>query len=59
MNIADNEQELAELLEEVRRIDVQARRLVTDVMAGGYNSAFRGSGIEFVDNTIQLRGNTP
>jgi len=47
VNIADNEQELAELLEEVRRIDVQARRLVTDVMAGGYSSAFRGSGIEF------------
>jgi len=47
LSIADNEQELAELLEEVRRIDVQARRLVTDVMAGGYNSAFRGSGIEF------------
>jgi len=39
--------ELGELLEEVRRIDVQARRLVTEIMAGGYTSAFRGSGIEF------------
>jgi len=39
--------ELSELLEEVRRIDVQASRLVTDVMAGGYSSVFRGSGLEF------------
>lgn len=39
--------DLAEVLEEVRRIDVQTRRLVTGVMAGGYLSVFRGSGIEF------------
>lgn len=39
--------ELAELLAEVRRIDVQASRLVTDLMAGGYTSVFRGAGIEF------------
>jgi uncharacterized protein (DUF58 family) len=43
----DRELELSELLEEVRRIDVLAKRLVTDVMAGGYHSVFRGSGIEF------------
>jgi uncharacterized protein (DUF58 family) len=43
----DRDAELSELLEEVRRIDVQASRLVTDVMAGGYSSVFRGSGIEF------------
>jgi len=43
----DRETELAELLEEVRRIDVMARRLVTDMMAGGYTSVFRGAGIEF------------
>jgi uncharacterized protein (DUF58 family) len=45
--VEDSGLELAELLEEVRRIDVQAKRLVTDVMAGGYSSVFRGSGIEF------------
>ncbi|KAA3605490.1 MAG: DUF58 domain-containing protein [Planctomycetota bacterium] len=39
--------ELSELLQEVRRIEVQSRRLVTGVMAGGYHSVFRGSGIEF------------
>ena len=43
----DRDVELSELLEEVRRIDVLARRLVTDVIAGGYSSVFRGSGIEF------------
>lgn len=41
------EAELTELLAEVRRIDVQASRLVTELMAGGYTSVFRGSGIEF------------
>ena len=45
--VDDSELELSELLEEVRRIDVQAKRLVTEVMAGGYHSVFRGSGIEF------------
>ncbi|MDH3591455.1 MAG: DUF58 domain-containing protein [Planctomycetota bacterium] len=43
----DRDTELKELLEEVRRIEVLSRRLVTDIMAGGYSSAFRGSGIEF------------
>ncbi|MCA8948463.1 MAG: DUF58 domain-containing protein [Planctomycetes bacterium] len=37
----------AELLAEARRIQVRADRMVTDVMAGGYSSVFRGSGIEF------------
>ena len=40
-------EELSELLEEVRRIDVLSKRLVTDVMAGHYSSVFRGSGVEF------------
>ena len=30
----DHEAELAELLEEVRRIEVQSHRLVTELMAG-------------------------
>lgn len=37
----------ADLLREVRRIQVRTDRLVTDVVAGGYSSVFRGSGIEF------------
>lgn len=36
-----------EMLAQVRRIHVHTRRMVTDVMAGGYTSVFRGSGIEF------------
>ncbi|MGE3174748.1 MAG: DUF58 domain-containing protein [Planctomycetota bacterium] len=36
-----------ELLRQVRRIQVRTDRMVTDVMAGGYTSVFRGAGIEF------------
>ncbi|MGE0142681.1 MAG: DUF58 domain-containing protein [Planctomycetota bacterium] len=42
-----NDDELAEVLAEVRRIQVQADRLVREVMSGGYTSVFRGSGLEF------------
>jgi len=44
---APRDQELAELLKEVRRIEVQSQRLVSDAMSGGYRSVFRGSGLEF------------
>jgi len=43
----DHDLEFFELLAEVRRIDVLAKRLVATVLAGGYSSVFRGSGIEF------------
>jgi uncharacterized protein (DUF58 family) len=36
-----------EVLAEVRRIEVRARRRATGVMAGGYLSVFRGAGLEF------------
>ena len=36
-----------ELIAQVRRIQVRTRRLVTDLLAGGYTSVFKGSGIEF------------
>ncbi len=35
------------LFAQIRRIQVRTNRLVTEVMAGGYSSVFRGSGIEF------------
>ena len=41
--------DLAEILEEVRRIEILGRRQVTDALAGGYHSVFRGSGVEFDD----------
>lgn len=43
----DGEPGLAALLAEVRRIDVQSKRLVSGVMAGGYVSVFRGAGLSF------------
>ena len=51
--------ELQELLEEVRRIDVMSKRLVTDVMAGGYVSVFRGAGIEFDEVREYAEGDAP
>ncbi|MHC4923019.1 MAG: DUF58 domain-containing protein [Planctomycetota bacterium] len=51
--------EMAELLEEVRRIDVLSRRLVNSVLSGGYTSVFRGSGIEFDDVREYVEGDDP
>ncbi len=56
---ADHERELEELLREVRRIDVQSRRLVAGAMAGGYLSVFRGSGIEFEEVREYVQGDDP
>jgi len=39
----------ASLLKRIRRIEIRARRLVNDVFAGEYRSAFRGRGVEFQD----------
>ncbi len=36
-----------EVLEKVRRIEIQTRRLVTDALAGEYHSIFKGRGMEF------------
>jgi len=54
-----HERELEELLAEVRRIDVQSRRLVAGAMAGGYLSVFRGSGIEFEEVREYVQGDDP
>lgn len=48
-----------EILKQVRRIQVLTGRLVTDVMAGGYNSVFRGSGIEFDEVREYTEGDDP
>jgi uncharacterized protein (DUF58 family) len=37
------------LLDRIHRIEIRARRLVNDVFAGEYRSAFRGRGVEFQD----------
>ncbi|MFQ5505555.1 MAG: DUF58 domain-containing protein [Planctomycetota bacterium] len=56
---AEQPDELTELLEEVRRIEAQSSRLVTSVMAGGYSSVFRGSGIEFHELREYVDGDDP
>ena len=43
----DNTPLQKELLNKVRRIHIRSRRMVNDVMAGEYQSAFRGRGMEF------------
>jgi uncharacterized protein (DUF58 family) len=50
---------LAELLREVRLIEVQSRHLATGVMAGSYTSVFRGSGVEFDDVREYVEGDDP
>jgi len=55
----EQDQELKELLEEVRRIDVLSTRLVTDLIAGGYASVFRGTGIEFDGVREYVDGDDP
>lgn len=48
-----------EILREVRRIQVRTNRLVSEVMAGGYTSVFRGSGIEFDEVREYAPGDDP
>ncbi len=55
----DRSTELAELLREVRRIEVQSSRLVSGAMAGGYSSVFRGAGIEFEEVREYSEGDDP
>lgn len=38
-----------ELMREVRRIEIRAKRRVNDLLGGEYHSAFRGSGVEFAE----------
>ena len=57
--IDNRDDELAELLAEVRRIEVQSSRLVTGTLAGGYTSVFRGAGIEFDEVREYVEGDDP
>jgi len=40
-------QDPREILKKVRRIEIRTRRMVTDAMAGHYNSVFKGQGMDF------------
>lgn len=57
--IPDKNRQLAEVLKEVRRIQVHTNRLVTGVLAGGYHSIFRGRGIEFDEVREYEEGDDP
>ena len=50
---------LAELLQEVRRIEIQSSRLASDLLSGGYRSVFRGSGVEFEEVREYAEGDDP
>jgi len=57
--VLQRDAELSELLKEVRRIEVQSRRLAAGVMAGGYASVFRGAGLEFDEVREYAEGDDP
>ena len=44
---AEDAARTAEILAAVRRVQLRTRRTVTDLVAGGYRSVFRGAGMEF------------
>jgi len=44
---ADEALDTQEILRAVRRVQLRTRRVVTDAVAGGFRSVFRGSGMEF------------
>jgi uncharacterized protein (DUF58 family) len=46
---ADSGVTLADILAQVRRLEVTSRHLVRDVLAGEYGSVFKGRGVEFAD----------
>ncbi len=48
-----------DLLAEVRRYEVRTSRFVTDVLAGGYRSTFRGAGVEFSEVREYVEGDDP
>ena len=43
----DRETTLADILRQVRRIELRTEKLVSSLAAGAFRSAFRGSGLEF------------
>ncbi len=48
-----------EIMQQVRRIEMQARRLVTATFAGQYRSGFRGQGLDFDDFREYMPGDEP
>lgn len=53
------QERLADVLADVRRVEVRAARMLTDVLSGGYRSTFRGMGVEFSDVREYVEGDDP
>lgn len=51
--------QVQDIMQKVRRIEMQARRLATTTFAGQYRSAFRGQGLDFDDFREYLPGDEP
>ena len=58
MNESQRE-ELARILAEVRGLELRSRRFIHDVVTGGYESAFRGAGMEFDEVREYVEGDDP
>jgi uncharacterized protein (DUF58 family) len=43
----DKEEDIEEILQRVRRLEIKARRLAAEVFSGDYQSSFRGQGLDF------------
>lgn len=43
----DEEDEIEEMMKRVRRLEIRARRLASEVFSGDYHSSFRGQGLDF------------
>ena len=56
---AEAEETVADVLAEVRRLELAPGRLVTDVLTGGFRSTFRGGGVEFSDVREYVEGDDP
>lgn len=48
-----------EILKRVRRIELKARRMASETFAGGYQSSFKGQGIDFDDLREYVAGDEP
>lgn len=53
------DERLADVLAAVRSVELQPGRLVTDVLAGGFRSTFRGAGVEFSEVREYVEGDDP
>ena len=47
-----NEKIPTELLKKIKKIEIRSRVLVNEAISGGYNSVFRGYGMEFQERVL-------